>query len=92
MNWIKGAEKNKEQHEVSAFERHGFVKLKDSNKKVYVSVNECEYQFDYETNKIYEISDKNIKFAVCVSEGKQMLFTNQDYIFCCKYLGFFAVA
>lgn len=81
MNWIKGAEKNKEQLEVSAFERHGFVKLKDSNKKVYVSVNECEYQFDYETNKIYEISDKNIKFAVCVSDGKQMLFTNQDYIF-----------
>ncbi len=43
MNGFKGAEKNKGQLEVSAFERHGFVKLKDSNKKVYVSVKECKY-------------------------------------------------
>ena len=62
------------------FKKHGFVKLKDSNKKVYVRVKELEYIFDYETNKIYEIPSENIKFAVCVSKGKQMLFINQDYI------------
>lgn len=80
MNWFYKAVKNKVHLENCAFEKHGFIKIQDPNKKVYVNVKECEYQFDYETNKIYEISDKNIKFAVCVRNGKQILFINQDYI------------
>lgn len=62
------------------FEKHGFVQHKDSNKKIYVRFKEFEYQFDYETNKIYEIKGENIKFAVCVKGEKQILFINQDYI------------
>lgn len=80
MNWFRNVEKNNGQLEDCAFKKHGFVKLKDANKKVYVSVKEFEYQFDYETNKIYEIFRENIKFAICVSREKRYLFINQDFI------------
>ena len=80
MNRFKNAKKNNIKLEECSFNKHGFVKCKEANKKVYVSVKEIEYKFDYETNKIYEISSDNIKFAICVNEGKQYLFINQDFI------------
>lgn len=80
MNWFKNAKKTKGQLADCAFEKHGFVKRRNSHKKIYVSVKECVYQFDYETNKIYEIPSENIKFALCVSRGEQLLFINQDFI------------
>lgn len=81
MNWFHKVVKRKVHLDNCAFEKHGFIKIQDSNKKVYVNVKECEYQFDYETNKIYEIPGESIKFAICVRNGKQILFLNQDYIF-----------
>ena len=80
MNCFHKAVKDKVHLENCKFKKHGFMKIMDPNKKVCVIVNDCEYQFDYETNKLYEISDMNIKFAVCIGNGKQILFLNQDYI------------
>lgn len=76
----KFIEKNQQQSLNNAFAKHGFMKQKDSNKKVYVMVNEVEHSFDYETNIIYEIPSEQIKFAICVRNGKRLLFTNKDYI------------
>lgn len=72
--------KNQQQSPNNAFAKHGFMKQKDSNKKVYVMVSEAEYAFDFETNIIYEIPSGQIKFAICVRNGKRILFTNKNYI------------
>ena len=77
----KFIEKNQQQSLNNAFAKHGFMKQKDSSKKVYVMVNEVEYAFDFETNIIYEIPLRQIKFAICVRNGKTLLFTNKDYSF-----------
>lgn len=65
----------------SAFKRHGFFKVIDSKKKICVMVNEEQYEFDYETNVIYEIPKEKIKFAMCMHEGPRArrLFVNKDY-------------
>lgn len=63
------------------FTRHGFVKRKDSRRKVCVSVNGEEYWFDFETNVIYEILAKKIKFAICIQWREVHLFINKDYIY-----------
>ncbi|MEE1101804.1 MAG: hypothetical protein U0K86_10020 [Agathobacter sp.] len=52
MNCFHKAVKDKVHLENCTFKKHGFMKIMDPNKKVCVIVNDCEYQFDYETNKI----------------------------------------
>ena len=62
-----------------AFERNGFRKKVDSNKKIHLWVNDEEYIFDYETNKMFIISKEDIRFAMCVREKKRYLFINKSY-------------
>ena len=76
----KFREKDKSEVKNSSFTKHGFIKLKDRKKKLHVTVNEVENQFDFETNMIYEIPLKLIKFALCIHSGKKLLFINKDYI------------
>ena len=66
--------------EEQAFEKHGFKKYKDSTKKIVVFVNDVKYQFDYETNKIFEIPSERIKFAVCIYRREKILFINKNFI------------
>ena len=74
----KFMKKEKSQVENSMFAKHGFVKVKDKNKKIFVTVNEIEYLFEFETNKVYDISANQIEFSVCVCKGNRMLFINKD--------------
>lgn len=64
----------------SEFKKHGFRKRKDSNKKICVSIKECKYHFDYETNKVYEIPSEGVKFAICLDGRELILFINKSFI------------
>lgn len=64
----------------SEFTKHGFKKRKDSNKKINVSTKESMYQFDYETNKLYQIPSEGVKFAICIDSRKLVLFINKGFI------------
>lgn len=80
MKWFKYAIYNTEEVLNDKFRKHGFKKCKVSNKKICVSVKECKYYFDYETNKLYEIPSENIKFAICTSGRELVLFINKGFI------------
>lgn len=81
MKWFKRFRKaDKQEASDAAFIKNGFVKKKDSKKKLCVDVQGIEYQFEFETNRIYEIPAEQLKFAICIQGRERFLFVNKDYI------------
>lgn len=80
MKWFTHVSQNTEEQLGSGFTKHGFEKRKDESKKICVKIKESTYQFDYETNKLYEIPSENIKFAICISGRELILFINKGFI------------
>lgn len=80
MKWFTRAHQKTEVLLDSEFKKHGFRKHKVSNKKICVNVKECKYQFDYETNKVYEIPSEGVKFAICLDGRELILFINKSFI------------
>lgn len=80
MKWFIHATHNDGESFADKFRKHGFQKYKEANKKIHVRIKDSIYQFDYETNKLYEIPSENIKFAICLDGRELVLFINKDFI------------
>ena len=80
MKWFARVHQKTEELLDSEFTKHGLKKCKDSNKKINVSTKESVYQFDYETNKLYEIPSEGVKFAICLDGRELILFINKSFI------------
>lgn len=61
-----------------AFAKNGFPK-KIRDAKICICVNNKEYRFDYETNKVLKIEEYNVVLAVCEKAKEKILFINKDF-------------
>lgn len=61
---------------------NGFYKFKNVRKKICVEVDTERYEYDYESNVIYEIPKVHMKFAICahLGEYKKYLFLSKGTI------------
>lgn len=68
------------------FEKNGFVKLKESDKKLLIHIFDNKgfidnyYDFNFETNVINKIPNTDIEFAIAINNnGRKCFFINQGF-------------
>lgn len=71
--------KNKKYHN-NVFENSGFAEYSDINKKVQVLYKNNKYNYNYQTNTIYEIPNSNFKFIICTSDNEYLQLLINHYV------------